>query len=45
VAALKANGEMTIEDAEAINKSYPDFYDHLKALGATMTGQKETLNH
>jgi 3-phosphoshikimate 1-carboxyvinyltransferase len=45
VAALKANGDMTIEEAEAINKSYPDFYDHLKALGATMTVQKETLNH
>lgn len=38
VAALKANGEVTIEDAEAVNKSYPDFYDHLKELGATVTG-------
>lgn len=38
VAALKATGEVTIEDAEAINKSYPDFYDHLKELGATVTG-------
>lgn len=34
VAALKANGEMTIEDAQAVNKSYPDFYDHLKLLSA-----------
>lgn len=32
--ALKANGETTIEVAEAINKSYPDFYQHLQQLGA-----------
>jgi 3-phosphoshikimate 1-carboxyvinyltransferase len=31
--ALKANGETTIEVAEAINKSYPDFYTHLRSLG------------
>lgn len=36
VAALKAEGEVVIEDAEAINKSYPDFYDHLKILGAVI---------
>jgi len=36
VAALKANGEVAIEEAEAINKSYPDFYEHLQALGATV---------
>lgn len=34
VAALKAEGAVTIQDADAINKSYPDFYDHLKLLGA-----------
>jgi 3-phosphoshikimate 1-carboxyvinyltransferase len=34
VAALRAEGETTIEDAEAINKSYPDFYDDLATLGA-----------
>lgn len=34
VAALKAEGETSIDDAEAINKSYPDFYDHLLHLGA-----------
>jgi 3-phosphoshikimate 1-carboxyvinyltransferase len=33
VASLKAEGETTIEDAEAINKSYPDFYKHLQQLG------------
>jgi 3-phosphoshikimate 1-carboxyvinyltransferase len=39
VAALKANGEVTIEDAEAINKSYPNFYEHLKQLGAPVTAE------
>jgi 3-phosphoshikimate 1-carboxyvinyltransferase len=34
VAALKASGPVTIEEAEAINKSYPDFYVHIQALGA-----------
>lgn len=33
VAALKADGPVIIEDAEAINKSYPEFYSHLKKLG------------
>lgn len=34
VAALKAGGPVTIYSAEAIDKSYPDFYDHLKKLNA-----------
>ena len=34
VAALKAGGATTIEEAGAINKSYPAFYDHLQQLGA-----------
>lgn len=33
VAALRASGPVIIEEAEAINKSYPDFYLHLEALG------------
>lgn len=37
VAALKAAGDVTIEEAEAINKSYPDFYEHLKVLGANVS--------
>lgn len=37
VAALKVTGETTIEEAQAVNKSYPDFYDHIKKLGATAT--------
>lgn len=36
VAGLKATGETTIEVAEAINKSYPDFYEHIKKLGAVV---------
>lgn len=40
VLALKANGQTTIEDAEAINKSYPDFYKHLEQLGASVSLQK-----
>jgi 3-phosphoshikimate 1-carboxyvinyltransferase len=36
VGALKAEGEVTIEDAEAIDKSYPDFYRHLQELGGSV---------
>ena len=34
VAALKADGPVKIEHAEAINKSYPAFYKDLQTLGA-----------
>jgi 3-phosphoshikimate 1-carboxyvinyltransferase len=34
VAGLNAAGETVIGAAEAINKSYPDFFDHLEKLGA-----------
>ena len=36
VAGLKANAPTVIEEAEAINKSYPEFYGHLKILGAVL---------
>lgn len=36
IAGLKANGEVMIEEAEAINKSYPEFYGHLQKLGASI---------
>jgi len=36
VAALGGEGEVIIEEAEAINKSYPEFYQHLQYLGATV---------
>jgi 3-phosphoshikimate 1-carboxyvinyltransferase len=37
VAALKAEGETIIEEADAIKKSYPDFYEDLKKLGADVS--------
>ncbi len=40
VAALKSEGEVIIEEAEAINKSYPEFYDHLQKLGAGLLPQR-----
>lgn len=36
VAALQASSEVEIEHAESINKSYPDFYEHLQKLGASL---------
>lgn len=37
VAALKADGETVIEEADAVNKSYPRFYHDLKMLGADVS--------
>ncbi|MBP9102950.1 MAG: 3-phosphoshikimate 1-carboxyvinyltransferase [Chitinophagaceae bacterium] len=37
VAALKADGETVIEEADAIKKSYPDFYNDLEKLGADVS--------
>ena len=37
VAALGATGETIIAEADAINKSYPDFYDHIQSLGAAVS--------
>lgn len=34
VAGLGAEGETIIDEAQAIDKSYPDFYGHLRQLGA-----------
>lgn len=36
VAALNASGNVVIEDAHAINKSYPNFYEHIQQIGATI---------
>jgi len=36
IAALKAEGSVTIDEAKAIDKSYPAFYDHLIHLGANV---------
>ncbi len=45
VAALKAVGDTTIEEAQAVNKSYPDFYGHIQQLGAgvNMVKNKEVI--
>lgn len=40
VAALNANGATTVHHAEAVNKSYPEFWNHMKQLGAHVS-----LNH
>lgn len=37
VAALHAENETVLEGAEAINKSYPDFYKHLKMIGVNVS--------
>ena len=37
VAALQADGAIMIEDAEAVNKSYPQFYEDLKLLNAAVS--------
>jgi 3-phosphoshikimate 1-carboxyvinyltransferase len=37
VAALKAEGTTVLEEAQAVNKSYPDFYDDLKKLDADVS--------
>jgi 3-phosphoshikimate 1-carboxyvinyltransferase len=44
VAALKADGETIIEEAQAVKKSYPDFYAHLESLGAKVTNSIFNLN-
>ena len=36
IAGLTANGTVVIENAEAINKSYPDFYQDLTALSVSI---------
>ncbi len=37
VAAINADGETEIDEAEAVNKSYPNFYEHLQLLNAIVT--------
>ena len=37
VAGLKADGEMVIEEAQAVKKSYPDFWNDLEKLGANVS--------
>jgi len=37
IAALKAQGETVIEEAQAVSKSYPNFYEHIQSLGASIS--------
>jgi 3-phosphoshikimate 1-carboxyvinyltransferase len=45
VAALKAEGETIIEEANAVRKSYPNFYEHLQKIGATISLQHQSITH
>jgi 3-phosphoshikimate 1-carboxyvinyltransferase len=42
VAALKGEGTMNISGAEAVNKSYPQFWSHIQQLGAAVQLEKDT---
>lgn len=44
VAGLKATGETVIEEAQAVSKSYPNFYEHIQSLGAKLTVQHSAIN-
>ena len=44
VAALGAKGNMIISDAQAVKKSYPDFYNDLKSLGASLSLPYQLIN-
>jgi len=37
IAALSANGETSIVDADAVDKSFPEFYDKLNLLGCSLS--------
>lgn len=37
VAALSAEAKMIIDDAQAVNKSYPQFWNHMQQLGAVLS--------
>jgi 3-phosphoshikimate 1-carboxyvinyltransferase len=44
VAALGANGNTIIHEAEAVKKSYPDFYKDLKSIKeTTITSKKKNV--
>ncbi|HKH62063.1 MAG TPA: hypothetical protein VKA49_14580, partial [Flavitalea sp.] len=42
-AAIKADGETIIEEAQAVNKSYPDFYADIIKLGVSVTCQSVSI--
>lgn len=39
--AVSANKRIDLYGADAVNKSYPDFYDHIRELGASVSISKE----
>jgi 3-phosphoshikimate 1-carboxyvinyltransferase len=43
VAGLRAGGETVIEEAHAINKSYPEFFEHIQSLGAVVHTAEKVL--
>jgi 5-enolpyruvylshikimate-3-phosphate synthase len=42
VSALGAKGNTTIQNAEAVKKSYPDFYKDLKKIKTNSNTSKKT---
>jgi 3-phosphoshikimate 1-carboxyvinyltransferase len=44
IAALKAEGETIIEEAGAVKKSYPYFFNDLKSLGASVSLPNQNFN-
>lgn len=41
IAAVRCDGPVLIEGAEAVNKSYPDFFDHYRLLGGEVELSEE----
>ena len=44
VAALTADGPVQIDNAEAINKSYPEFFEHLQKIGGIVQKEEVKIN-
>ena len=40
-AASRATGDVVFLGVEAVNKSYPDFFDHYRLLGGKVTLEEE----
>lgn len=40
IAGLKAEGNTVIDDAQAVSKSYPNFYEHIQSLGAKLSSSQ-----
>ena len=43
IAAIKAEGETIIEEAQAVNKSYPDFYADIRKMGVSVTSESISI--